>query len=80
MVKNRPKWWLPVAERILGGIISAEGIAPSPLRTDKVDETVKREYENDVATASNPVVMVGEVIGILVLKLGSETKSRLPPL
>ena len=21
-----PKWWLPVAERILGGIISAEGI------------------------------------------------------
>ena len=26
MVKNRPKWWLPVAERILGGIISAEGI------------------------------------------------------
>ena len=25
MVKNRPKWWLPVAERILGGIISAEG-------------------------------------------------------
>ena len=26
MVKNRPKWWLPVTERILGGIISAEGI------------------------------------------------------
>ena len=26
MVKNRPKWWLPVAERILGGIISVEGI------------------------------------------------------
>ena len=28
MVKNRPKWWLPVAERILGGIISGEGIGP----------------------------------------------------
>ena len=28
MVKNRPKWWLPVAERTLGGIISAEGIEP----------------------------------------------------
>ena len=25
MVKNRPKWWLPVAERMLGGIISVEG-------------------------------------------------------
>ena len=32
MVKNRPKWWLPVAERILGGIISAEGIG---IVTDK---------------------------------------------
>ena len=26
MVKNRPKWWLPVAEIILGGIILAEGM------------------------------------------------------